>query len=72
MMLSMKGIINVTGNTINVVGLQGHYGPPYANPYIIHSGKINITGNNNVVFAYTPEHQNESRDSIILTMILEK
>ena len=65
MMLSMKGIINVTGNTINVVGLQGHYGPPYANPYIIHSGKINITGNNNVVFAYTPEHQNESRDSII-------
>ena len=40
MMLSMKGIINVTGNTINVVGLQGHYGPPYANPYIIHSGKI--------------------------------
>lgn len=65
MVLSLKGDINLVGNSINIVGLQGHTKRYVSvNPYLLNSGNISVAGNSNVVFAYTEatEFYGEKRD----------
>lgn len=50
MVVSLKGDINLVGNSMNIVGLQGHAG---ANPYLLNSGNISVSGDSNVILAYT-------------------
>ncbi|PWM25072.1 MAG: autotransporter-associated N-terminal domain-containing protein, partial [Limosilactobacillus fermentum] len=60
MFLTLKGDINLTGNTINVVGLQGHsYGDASAQGssqvFVFNTGNIKINGEKNAIYAYTAE-----------------
>lgn len=49
--LSLMGDINIKGNTMNVVGAQGHYeGADYIG--ILNSGNISIKGDKNIVLGY--------------------
>lgn len=67
MVLSLKGKINLVGNSINIVGLQGHTQRwESVNPYLLNSGNISVEGNSNVIFAYTEAiEKNEKRDYFI-------
>lgn len=65
MILSLKGDIKLVGNSINIVGLQGHTKRTESlNPYLLNSGNISVEGNSNVIFAYTEatEFYGEKRD----------
>ncbi|MGF6907957.1 beta strand repeat-containing protein, partial [Fusobacterium sp. PH5-44] len=60
MFLMLKGNINLEGNTVNVVGLQGHaYGAasPHGSSqaYVFNTGTIKVDGTKNAIFAYTAE-----------------
>ena len=67
MVLSLKGDINLVGNSINIVGLQGHTKRSESvNPYLLNSGNISVEGNSNVIFAYTEAiDREEKRDYFI-------
>lgn len=67
MVLSLKGDINLVGNSINIVGLQGHTKRRESvNPYLLNNGNISVEGNSNVIFAYTEatEFYGEKRDYV--------
>lgn len=67
MVLSLKGDINLVGNSINIVGLQGHTKRNESvNPYLLNNGNISVEGNSNVIFAYTEAiDREEKRDYFI-------
>lgn len=49
--LALNGEINLTGNTMALVGLQGHSNSG-RNPMILHTGNTVVKGKKNVVYAY--------------------
>ncbi|AVQ28937.1 autotransporter-associated N-terminal domain-containing protein [Fusobacterium ulcerans] len=58
MFLTLKGDINLTGNTVNIVGLQGHsYGDASnygsSQVFVFNSGNIKVNGEKNAIYAYT-------------------
>lgn len=61
--LSLMGDINLTGNSVNIIGAQGHnYGADYIG--ILNSGTINVNGKNNVILGYVSEDDDTGNGSL--------